>query len=528
MQLASALAASALLTAVGLILLFKGLFPKRQGTTPFCRKCGYNLTGIDRDGEAGVRCPECGEDVRRSKSVLIGERHRRRGMAFSGAVCAVFGLAPLVLATVAKARSIEWYQLKPTRRVMVDLRSFSRTTAERADLELGRRMRQGSLTDGQQFAWIEDVLVGSGDDGRRTPVRESSIGLVVARYRDGSLTAEHVDLVIEAGLTEQQHEAVRPLSQALIDLLDEMRRAGDMSSEQAERYFSNSFQVVTREMDKWPVPIHVGQDVRIVLRFRARVPRSITAVPHLAVTHFDGEVLHVPVTLSLRGGAHDGGRCGWSFQFPRPGRGEVTVSVQTHLYERVAGMRKVQYLGKGSSATFRRSVEVLPALEEHRVTLQASSELDAAVQSSVTIARLALSARDGDSPRRLSFETFVESDVPVGLALEVFVEFEGQSFRAGVVTVPKAHPSREFFSSRPTLPADTPDRINLVFRSSAELARRTVGLYEIWDGTLVMRDVLATPGFGAQDPQHVDKGVVIRTTDSPHTTSQPTTDLGDP
>ena len=43
----------------GIVLLVRGLYPRRQGDTPYCRKCHYNLTGTNLDAD-DARCPECG------------------------------------------------------------------------------------------------------------------------------------------------------------------------------------------------------------------------------------------------------------------------------------------------------------------------------------------------------------------------------------------------------------------------------------------------------------------------------------
>jgi predicted RNA-binding Zn-ribbon protein involved in translation (DUF1610 family) len=65
-----------LVALLGLFLLWRGLRPRREGTTPYCRKCGYNLTGTDRTA-ADARCSECGTHVIDDSGVVFGERVRR-------------------------------------------------------------------------------------------------------------------------------------------------------------------------------------------------------------------------------------------------------------------------------------------------------------------------------------------------------------------------------------------------------------------------------------------------------------------
>ena len=52
------------LLLLGLWLLKTGLWPRRRGDTPYCRKCGYNLTALTSE-----RCPECGSIVARAGTV---------------------------------------------------------------------------------------------------------------------------------------------------------------------------------------------------------------------------------------------------------------------------------------------------------------------------------------------------------------------------------------------------------------------------------------------------------------------------
>ncbi len=65
---------------LGLTLVWFGVRPRRRGTTPHCRRCNYNLTGLDSD-----RCPECGTPLT-PKTVVIGEGRRRPVRIVAGCV----------------------------------------------------------------------------------------------------------------------------------------------------------------------------------------------------------------------------------------------------------------------------------------------------------------------------------------------------------------------------------------------------------------------------------------------------------
>jgi len=124
----------AALWVTGAWLLFTGLRPQRLGSTPFCRRCGYNLTGL-----SGSRCPECGADVTQPGAVLVGERVVRRGRVAVGLAALLLAMAGGTAIGIGAARGVDWYKLKPTFLVLVDLNSGQSSRAWRAFSELQRR-----------------------------------------------------------------------------------------------------------------------------------------------------------------------------------------------------------------------------------------------------------------------------------------------------------------------------------------------------------------------------------------------------
>ena len=121
------------LLLVAIFLLKRGLWPRRQGDAPHCRKCGYNLTGL----ESG-RCPECGVAAG-PKTIVRGRRCRRPLEIVVGMMYAGLASAPLYMA----ARQVDWYPYYPTAWVVNDLRSPDGKTANKASGELNRRVRAG-------------------------------------------------------------------------------------------------------------------------------------------------------------------------------------------------------------------------------------------------------------------------------------------------------------------------------------------------------------------------------------------------
>ena len=111
-----------LLTLLGGFVTLMALFPKRRGDTPYCRKCGYNLTGLDLDEET-ARCPECGAMLSRAKAIVIGERNVRRLRLVIWLLFFLSGAAPLMAISVVALLKVDWYGFKPTILVLSDLES---------------------------------------------------------------------------------------------------------------------------------------------------------------------------------------------------------------------------------------------------------------------------------------------------------------------------------------------------------------------------------------------------------------------
>ena len=152
-QLAPWAALLSLALVVSVVLLWIGLRGKRRGTTPFCRRCGYNLTGAT----ASV-CPECGAALASKRAVVYGTKQRRWIPA---------AIAPLVLVASILAfggkfvdvfQRLEWYRYKPYDHVVQDLRSSNDRIAYRAFQELEERWALGELSQARTDQLLDMLL----------------------------------------------------------------------------------------------------------------------------------------------------------------------------------------------------------------------------------------------------------------------------------------------------------------------------------------------------------------------------------
>src|SRR5689334_22498472 len=77
-------AGGALVGLIGLWMLWRALFADRARGRRRCPKCWYDLAGVP-----GLKCPECGREVKREKQ--LGKTRRRWGVAVLGVI--VLGIA---------------------------------------------------------------------------------------------------------------------------------------------------------------------------------------------------------------------------------------------------------------------------------------------------------------------------------------------------------------------------------------------------------------------------------------------------
>jgi len=117
---------------IGLALLLWGWRGRRVGAFPTCRRCGYNLTGLD---ERPRRCPECGANLQRPGAVARGGRRRRRGGLIAGLVVTVIACVPIAITLT----DFDYYALAPDR-VLVWL-----IEDPDAEAEVNRRLTAGAF-----------------------------------------------------------------------------------------------------------------------------------------------------------------------------------------------------------------------------------------------------------------------------------------------------------------------------------------------------------------------------------------------
>ena len=205
------------LLLIGLRLIKTGLWPRRQGDTPHCRACGYNVTGL-----VGERCPECGGALG-PRRIVFGERQRSPGRTVGGIAC----LLPFLMIAGLVVAHIDWYRLSPSFLLIADLQS---SRPNRSWNELDRRIQAGALSGGSRSK------------------------------------------LIELGLKEQAALVPSPIGDELLNQLGTWAMAGQLSEAQAKTFYG---QMVTTGIQVRPKVI-TGDSVPVGMMRRGACPNNLT------------------------------------------------------------------------------------------------------------------------------------------------------------------------------------------------------------------------------------------------------------
>ena len=146
---------SGLILAFGVGLLVYALRGRRTDNHPICRKCGFDLFGLDQ----AVRCPECGSELSAS-AIRIGHRRIRRRMLAGGLVLAIPAVALIATVITLNVRKTNFQTIKPIWWLIRDDDAAAAT-------ELNRRLGLKALSAGE-IAKVTDAALRWQADAKHT------------------------------------------------------------------------------------------------------------------------------------------------------------------------------------------------------------------------------------------------------------------------------------------------------------------------------------------------------------------------
>jgi hypothetical protein len=415
-----------LLVAVGGFLFKRGRWPRRTGDTPHCRKCDYILSG------AQTRCPECGTAVTPA-AIVRGERLRRPGLSWLGGGLALLGLAFLLLFALGFANTINWNRYKPQSWLLTDLGS-------------GNSSRWGP-------AWAE----------------------VKRRLDDNLLSEDDQNAVVEKGLQLQAAGKVLSNGNNVLDFIARRFLDGKLTAAQADRFFGNAMKV--------------SLSVRPVVGAQSPIPYSIAGAGHgpdgwwMRIHTLDLHVDDGPDQKS--NGVMAMGFGGWSTSntLPQVGTpGKHRLHLKMELATDVNGSTGAKW--DVNAAVARRVTQDLFADFQ---AIDGKTPMTTASEPSASALGRLLTARLLSNPPwyNVGIDT---NGVPVDVAFDIFVRANGKEFPAGGVSIHRNAPGN-FGTGMRDFPADAPANVDIILRSSEDVARTTLDMTQIWKGEIVLKGV---------------------------------------
>jgi len=174
------------LLLLGAALATRGLVGRRVGDEPRCRKCKYNLTGVESN-----KCPECGR-LWTPGSAARGLRFTRKRPLALGVVLLLLGGALTAAIATGYLQKTNWFTHLPT-------------------------------------SWIIPFA---------TRGNTNAFTAIADRFDNDKLTASDLPQLIEAALTVQADPQLRATTQDWIDLLARLEARGKLTTQQRDRFYS--------------------------------------------------------------------------------------------------------------------------------------------------------------------------------------------------------------------------------------------------------------------------------------------------
>ena len=435
---------------VGVLLVIAGLRGRRLGREPRCARCSYDLTGLTSE-----RCPECGVTVG-PKTTRQGLWRRRYGFLLAGGCLLVLELASVA----ALFRSMDILARAPFSVVMLTAR-MGETEAlhELLDRYSRHRLDEGELDDLADAALAAQTV-------SRSSVPQRIWGDLLQRLHDaGELSSEQRERLYErvvAGFEGETRSRVVPGELFPIALsMSSRNRVGNLRAVITDWRLMHHDRELARPSDPGPAP----------------VPMQFTSWGPLLV----------PVTIDLEPGRYEVNLIASSalyparFNIPDPlwtGDAVIPLDIEVFCPERGGDVELIdrpELRGSFRRALFRAGSYFNPGnflaapgrryrgrapggMFPLRLFLNAPAPVDATFR--VTLRALAANPTSDTPPDR-----------EVGYLICYGGSATAHTFLTGRLGEIEEHLDRS--------------DMQLVFAAGPSVARRTLDMYETWNGTLI-------------------------------------------
>lgn len=489
-------------------LIYQGWFPRRSGKDSFCRKCRYNLRGLQANS-----CPECGNFLT-STTIVKGQRVPRKWMGFLGLSFALLGFGAITIAVNANLRNIDWETHKPLFWLLSNLESTDSAVRDRAWPECTRRFAANELAHADKSkldASICRIIArGGAPDAMRNHVVDRYAMLTVAQQNIvfASLLADlqgnaYVALVAAEGQLESliahnllkasqtdQLEQLALKAQAsktrmlaldwLLNYIGDRAAANVLAPERRDLFFTQAMPPV---LSVRPETV-AGIRVPFRIAYDGRGPdRNWWGREELLSVAIDDNPPEQQGS-SGTGSGFSSGSMGSSIAGDlAPGKHVLHVAVRNSAFigaYPAADEKQPPFWTR--TLTLSAPFLALRKTTANDITLIEDPAAAGAIRQSITIRDLRASDKAYD---RLSMTVAIKNP-PLNFAFEVIARCNGKDYPIGSVYSNAGEEHNFGISTRDFSPGASASKLDLRLRASPTVARDTIDLYEIWNGQLTI------------------------------------------
>jgi len=178
-----------LVVAAGLLL--RAVVRRRVGDVPYCRKCGFELSGLTEPG----RCPECGRQLAHRGAIRVGEVRIRKRLMWVGVGFAVLGGACVGIDALNRNGKFNLTSVKPAWLLYAEAYLLDDSRASVATDEIVGRGQAMTLSAGWNSRLLRISLDRHSQRWRSFPYAQW--GVILEGYSNQKLSKERIDQLIE-------------------------------------------------------------------------------------------------------------------------------------------------------------------------------------------------------------------------------------------------------------------------------------------------------------------------------------------
>ena len=344
------------------------------------------------------------------------------------------------LCMIKPARQIDWYRFRPDAWVLNDLQSTTAALQQKAQSELLRRDRKGKLS------------------------------------------RKHRDIFVKLCLAEQARTPLRASAQRLINHLAWLVTQDALSDAQRQQFLRQIFRI---ELTVRP-RVAPGDEVPFQFNSHFRAP----SIKGRFYCEFSGAQLYIQDQLVSPGTyAPFSGRSsaagigiGSRFKFDKPGVHTVVARGKARFYFDYPNIEPSHETEITAEAEF----ELLSEEPEDYFTSLSSSDpiMSQKLKRCITPKDIRFANNQAGGP----FQGTIEIDnPPFNVAFEVFARIGGKEYKVGQVSTAKGKTAICGFRAPDDMPCA--ESCDIILRSSEEVARHSLDMFDIWQGELVFQDL---------------------------------------